>query len=95
MSGSNPVDELSLNFSTPQNTVATTTDVHATPISRVNAAPGTVLITNLPIDIEASLSFRDEDSFIDASWRVGPYSISGKGKGMGLGKSTTIVPTPR
>ena len=92
LSGSNPVDELSLNFGTPQNSVATTTDAHATPISRINAAPGSMIITNLPVDIELSLSFRDEDSFIDASWRVGPYSISGKGKGKGLGKNTTIVP---
>ena len=92
ISGSNAVDELSLNFSTPQNSVATTPDANATPISQVLAAPGTMIITNLPIDIEASLSVRDEDSFIDASWRVGPYSISGKGKGKGLGKNTTIVP---
>ena len=95
LSGANPVDELSINFNTPPNTVATTTDAHSTPISRVSAVPGTVIITNLPIDIDASLSFRDEDSFIDVSWRVGLYSISGKGKGKGLGKSTTIAPTPR
>ena len=95
LSGANPVDELSINFNTPANSTATTTDANSTPISRANAAPGTVLVTHLPIDIDASLSFRDEDSCIAASWRVGPYTISGKGKGKGLGKSTTIVPTPR
>ena len=92
ISGTHAVDELSLDFTTPPNAVATSTDTDANPISRMLATPGTMVITTIPVDISASLSFRDEDSFIDASWRVGPYTISGKGKGKGLGKNTTIVP---
>ena len=95
LSGTNPVDELSIDFTNPPNAVATSTDSDANPISRMLATPGTMVITTMPVDISASLSFRDDDGFIDASWRVGPYSISGKGKGKGLGKSTTVVPVRR
>ena len=92
VTGTNAVDELCVTLSTPSNAVATSTGTDSTPISRMLATPGTTIITSMAVDVDVSMSFRDDDGYLDASWRVGPYSISGKGKGKGLGKNTTIVP---